>query len=377
VAFSFLEACVPTGYTPIYKVMRNGEDITGQFNDRTMQIKVELIAGGGEGDHCVILIDDRDWRIARPSPGENIQLYLGYQEIGLAYMGSFTIDEVTFLGMPRSIQLTGTSTGFNTIQKAPQIANFNNKSVNDILSQIAGQSGLGTAISGSLGGVTIPFKNQVVSNLHMIHELERLTGAVAKIADGKLVFVPRDSTESASGFQIPTLVLVPEHFGTWQVRYSDRSSYAGVKAAYWDKDQHIRQWVTSAIAGAEEGSDHFVLGQVFNSQGEAQSAAGAKGQALKRAEVNALFDLAKGDPWIRDTQTLVVSGMRDGIDGSYTVDKAIHTYIKSTGIKSSLECRAPGDGVDFSDRAEEWFLKPLPGEPMGSVIPDGTFNGPF
>ena len=41
---------MPTGYTPIYRVMRNGVDITGQFNDRTTQIKVEHIAGGGEGD---------------------------------------------------------------------------------------------------------------------------------------------------------------------------------------------------------------------------------------------------------------------------------------------------------------------------------------
>jgi hypothetical protein len=98
-------------------------------------------------------------------------------------------------------------------------------------------------------------------------------------------------------------------------------------------------------------------------------------QALKRAEVKATFDLAKGDPWIHDTQTVLVSGMRDKIDGSYVVEKAIHTYIKTTGIRTTLECRAPGNGADFSDRADEEFLKPLPGEPMGSVIPDGTFNG--
>lgn len=364
--------------------MRGGVDITDKFNDRTVSIKVELTAGGGEGDRCDIKLDDRDWRLARPYPGEVIQIYLGYQEIGLAYMGSFEIDDVTFLGMPRSIQLTGTSTGFKSIQKAPQIANFDNKSVSDILGQMAGQSGLGTAISGDLGGKTIPFKNQVVSNLHMIHELERMYGAVAKIADGKLMFIPRDSTNTASGIGMPTLVLLPEHFGSWQVRYSDRTEYGKVKAAWWDKDQHMRQWVDQAMAGASGGGGGgggfdgaYTLGQMFNSKEEAESAAKAKSEALKRAEVQAVFDLAKGDPWIRDTQTLIVSGMRDGINGSYVVDKAIHTYIKTTGIRSTMQCRAPGNGADFSDRAEEWFLKPLPGEPMGTVIPDGTFNGPF
>ncbi|WP_315729783.1 hypothetical protein [Bradyrhizobium sp. SZCCHNRI2010] len=362
-----------TGYTPIYRIYRNGVDITGHFNDRTTQINVELTAGGGEGDRCEIIVDDRDWAIARPYPGETIQIWLGYEEIGLAYMGTYNIDDVIFMGMPRSIQLTGTSTGFKSIQKAPQIANFANKSVGDILGEMAGQTGLGVAISGDLAGKTIPFKNQVVSNLHMIHELERMYGAVAKIADGKLMFVPRDSTESASGVSLPTIVLQPEHFGTWKVRYSDRFSASEVKAAYWDKDEHIRKWVSSALPGGE--GDPFSLGQLFNSQAEAEAAAGAKASAMKRAECDATFDLAKGDPWIRDQQTILVTRMRDGINGSYVVDKATHTYIKSSGIRTNLQCRAPGDGADYSDRADDEFLKPWPGEPTGGVLPGAPGSG--
>jgi phage protein D len=359
--------------------MRGGVDITDHFNDRTVQIKVELIAGGGEGDHCVIKLDDRDWRIAAVEPGETINIYLGYQEIGLSYMGSFEIDDVTYLGKPRSIQLTGTSTGFMNVQKAPAIKEFDNKSVADILGGIAGQTGLSLQIGGGLGAMTLPFKNQVVSNLHLIHELERQYGAMAKIADGKLIFVPRDGTTSVTGLSVPTLVLMPEHFGDWQVQYSGRTDYASTKAAWFDKKDMVRRWVDFGAqggGGVGKGSGGtYTLGQVFNSMEEAQAAVQSKMQALKRAEVKATFDLAKGDPWIHDTQTVLVSGMRDKIDGSYVVEKAIHTYIKTTGIRTTLECRAPGNGADFSDRADDEFLKPLPGEPMGSVIPDGTFNG--
>jgi uncharacterized protein len=69
--------------------------------------------------------------------------------------------------------------------------------------------------------------------------------------------------------------------------------------------------------------------------------------------------------------------MRDGINGGYTVDKATHTYIKSTGIRSNLECWAQGEAVDYSDLNEGpyFLLQPGPGEVMGSVIPDGSFNG--
>jgi phage protein D len=350
--------------------MKGGVDITDKFNDRTTSIKVDLISGGGDGDHCMIKVDDRDWAVVRPEPGENLSIWLGYQEVGLAYMGSFEIDEVTFLGMPRGIQLTGLSTGMRDIQKSPQIKDFANKSVNDILGGMASQTGLGVSIGAGIGGNTIPFKNQVVSNLHMIHELERIYGAVAKVVDGKLMFVARDSTESASGVALPTLVLLPEHFGTWQVRYSSRSDYSGTKAAWFDKDEMVRKWVSAGSSAASGGSTsgQYALGQLFNSQAEAEAAAKSKMEALKRAEVQAAFDLAKGDPWVRDMQTILVSGMRDGINGSYVIEKATHTYIKSTGIRSTLECRAPGDGADFSDRASDEFMRPGPGELMGEVL---------
>lgn len=366
-----------TGYTPIYRIMKDDVDITSRFNDRTTQINVELNSGGGEGDRCVIKVDDRDWRVARPFPGDNLDIWLGYQEVGLSFMGSFEVDDVTFLGMPRSIQLTGTSTGLRSLMKAPAIKEFDNKSVGDILGSMASKAGIGLSISADLAAKKLPFKNQVVSNLHMIHELERLYGAVAKIANGTLVFVPRDSTTSASGIEMPTLVLLPEHFGDWSVQYNSRAEYGQVKAAWRDKTDQIRKWVTTgAGSGGGGGSgETYAIGTLFNSMEEAQAAIESKKKALKRSEARALFDLAKGDPWIKDSQTLIVSGMRDGIDGSYVIEKATHMYVKNTGIKSKLECRPPGDGSNFADRATDEFLKPEPGELMGEVLKNGAFIG--
>lgn len=363
-----------TGYTPIYRVYKGGEDITGRLNDRTLQIRVDLQSGNGNDDQCTILVDDRDWRVARPLTGESLQIWLGYTEVGLAYMGTFEIDDVTFLGPPRNIKLTGKSTGSSDIQKAPAIREFANATVGQILGHMANQTSLGTAISGDLAGIQIPFKNQITSNLHMIHELERLTGAVAKVVDGKLMFVKRDGAETASGVALPTLVLHPEHFGTWQVRYSSKPGFGEVKAAWFDKDEMVRKWVGSAVTSGDGGvglakkfGGAFNIGQLFNSEGEAKAAAASQAENFKRAEVQAVFDLAKGDPWIRDQQTLLVTGMRDGIDGSYVIDKVTHTYVKSTGIKSQMECKAPGDGANYEEASKE-FMRPGPGETLGEYL---------
>lgn len=351
--------------------MKGGVDITDRFNDRTTEIKVELVAGGGDGDKCVIKVDDRDWKIARPVPGDYLEIYLGYTEVGVSYMGSFEIDDVFFIGPPRSIQLVGTSTGMKSLMKAPAIKEFDNKTVGDILGSMAGSAGLGVAIGSDMAGKTLPFKNQVVSNLHLIHELERMFGAVAKISDQKLIFVKRDGTATAMGQSMPTLVLLPEHFGTWNVHYSNRADYGSVKAAYRDKDTLVRKWVGSAASAggpSNQGDLEYKLGTLFNSKEEAEAAAQSRMESFRRSEVQAVFELAKGDPWVKDMQTLLVTGMRDGINGSYVIEKATHTYVKRTGIKSTFECKAPGTGADFSDRATEDFARPEPGELYGEYL---------
>jgi phage protein D len=357
---------VPTGYTPIYRILKDGVDVTARFNDRTTQIKVELISDGEEGDRATIVVDDRDWRIARPFPGDFLDISLGYAEVGLARMGSFQVDDVTFSGPPRSIQLTCTGTGYKSLMKAPAIQEYDNKTVGQILGEMGSAAGLGVMAAGDIAGKTVPFKNQVVSNLHLMNEIGRIYGGVAKVADGNIILTKRDGTQTASGTSIPSLILLPEHFGKWRVRHTDRPEFGQTWASYWDKFEHVRKWVDGG--GSGKGND-YPLGRMFNSEDEAKSAAKSKMSSLNRATVDAMFDLAKGDPWIRDAQPLVVAGMRDGINGSYVIEKATHSYVKSTGIDTVLECKRPGDeGVDFSDRAKDDLWSPLPGELLGEYL---------
>ncbi|WP_316207377.1 hypothetical protein [Bradyrhizobium sp. SZCCHNR3118] len=365
-----------TGYTPIYRIMKGGIDITSNFNDRTTQIKVELYAGGGQGDSCSITLDDRDWALAPIDPGDAIQVYLGYEEVGLAYQGNFNLLDVTYKGKPKQVILTGTSTKFADLQKTPTTREYIGMTVGEILKSMGGDTDVFTAISGDLADQEIATKNQITSNMHLLTELEQRYGAVAKVVDGKLMFIPRDSLTSASGQPVPTLVLQPEHFGDWEVRYSQRMDFSSTKAFWWDDHDNMPKWVKTTVKSIGQGSgEEYPIGTRFKTAAEAQAAADSKMQAFNRSTVQATFDLAKGDPWIRDQQTILVKNMRDRINGSYTVDRAVHTYIKSTGIRTNLECRAPGNGVDLSDRAPDELLTPNPGEPMGTVVPGAPGSG--
>lgn len=343
---------MPTGYTPIYRVYKDGYDVTDRFNDRTTAITVELVAGGGDGDVCQITVDDRDWLVERPLVGDNLEVHLGYEEVGLSYMGQFTIDNIVFNGPPKSITLHGNSTGMGTAIRSPIIRSYVQHTVSDILQEIAQAGGYQVQVHADLARKLFAFKNQSVSPLHMLQEMERTFGAVAKVADGRLIFVPRDAGETASGMAMPMLILGPSHFATWQVRHTNRTDYSGVRASYWDADAAERRWVQHdrPVVANEDGESLFRMGHLFGSREHAEAAAHARMMALTRAMGEGVFVLAKGDPWIRDQQHIIVQGMRDGIDGEYVVFKAQHSYSKDTGLVSQLECQPPGDGeTDESD----------------------------
>jgi phage protein D len=365
---------MPTSLTPIYRIIKGGDDITGHFNDRTTKIHCELKSGNGESDRFEVQLDDRDFRLKLPQTGAKLNIELGYKELGLSTMGSYQINEIYLTGTPKSMRLVGLAAGMKGLMKSPAIKEFDNKTIGDIVKEMAKKGKAEAVIDPELGAKKLPFLNQFNSNFHLLHELERRFGAVAKFANDKLIFKKRDDGEAVGGDALPMLVLLPHHFGEWSVKITDRPDYTSVKAAWWDKDQHKRVFEEekNGAAGdqAKQGDEDtpenpFIFGPLFNSKEEAKAAAKARVEALQRATGEVTVDLAKGDPWVKPQMPLIIRDMREGINGSYIIDTVIHTYVKDAGIKTRIVAKPPGDGNEFTDESNENYQAPLAGETMG------------
>ncbi|MGY2053201.1 phage late control D family protein [Methylobacterium sp. JK268] len=375
---------MPTGYTPAYQILKDGLDITGRFNDRTTAISV-VCASQGNGDLCTITIDDRDWAVARPDVGTKLSLSLGYKEVGLAPFGAFEIFEVTFLWTPRAIQLRGSSVSFLDTLKAPQIKEYENKTLGEIFGAIGQQGNLSVKVHPSVAGQKVQYLNQVTSSLHLMQELERRYGLIAKVADGKLSVVPKDSGQTASGQDMQTIVLREPHFGTGSVRHVTRPSFTKVRASYLDPDTNMRKFVEQAIPGAAGivGQEiPHTIGPMFRNEADAKAAAQSQSFALSNASALLECTLAKGDPWIRDQNKVLVAGMRDGIDGSYVTFNVSHGYTKEQGIVTTIKANPPGGGADYAtiynnatpEQRRMMFLEPGDGGLVGSVIANGLLG---
>ena len=370
---------MPTGFTPIYQILKGGVDITGHFNDRCVMVRVDYSSGDGDDDKCFITIDDRDWLIARPTLGETLNIALGYREVGMADMGEYTIEEVTFGWVPKTMTLAGTASGAYRAMRSPIVQEYDGKNLGEIFSDIAKRGGVEAVVHPDLKGKTYEYKNVITSPYMAAQELARHFNAVAKIANGKMIVVPRGAGESASGQTIPTLVLGPAHFGTGTVKHSNRSSHGGVKASYFDRDKNIRSFVEEKSTNKDdEGAPFFVPNRIFNSIEQAKSAAKSQMRAINRSRGDADLTLATGDPWIKDQQKLLIRGMRDGVNGSYVIELASHSYTAETGIQTAIKAKPPDDAGDFESlfvaasdaQLRDGFLVPDAGGLLGSVLRD-------
>lgn len=366
-------------YTPTFEVSKGGENITASLQRRSVSIKVELQSGNGGQDTCTIVADDRDWLLALPNVGDIIEVSLGYVETGLALMGSFELDEVTLVGPPKQIQIHGNSVGYSTAGKSPTVKNFEKTTVKEVVEWAAKQLGVQAVVDQDIGAKEIPYRNVTVSPMHLLGQLEREFGAVSKIGQGRLSFAGRDSGLTASGQEVPLVVLRQEHLGTWQVRHLNRSDYSSAVARYKDPITHKEEAATSksgvggTLGQGESGTDRpYTITGIFPTKDQAQAAADSTMKSLDRALGEGLFVLAQGDPWVRDQQRIYIIGTRDGIDGSYVSDIVTHEYTKETGLMTAIRTQSPGDGSSFAPLYEQdpgSALAPAPGQVVGDVLP--------
>lgn len=368
-------------YTPIFEVWKGGENRTANFRNRAVSIQVDLQSGNGGGDSCAITVDDRDWLMATPRVGDGLEVYLGYKEVGLAFMGTYMVDRVVFSGPPKQITVHGNAVDFNGSIKSAVTKEYSDKTLGEVIQSLAQVAGLSAQVDESLGSLKIPYMNVTTSPLNTIDGLARQFGGVFKITGDTVAITKRDSNNSVSGQSMGQVVLRPEHFADWTVEHLSRHDYDHVVAEWKDPNTNttkVAQADTQSSGfltanGEAQGGDRtFRLKFQFPTKEQAEAAAKAKMAELDDSLGSGAFRLAQGDPWIRDSQRLILNGFREGINGVYTTDFVSHTLSKDGALQTTIRTKPPNTGDTAFDTNIEGTIAPGVGQVTGDVLPVGS-----
>ncbi len=319
---------------PAFQILADKVDVTAKIQDRLLRLCI-TDAAGVKSDTAEISLDDRDAALEIPRKGAKLEIWLGYIETGVFLMGIYVVDEVELSGPPRTMLIRAKAADMLQTLKSPKTRPWDKVTLGNIVKKIASEHGYQPQVDPSLAGISFEHVDQTEeSDMHFLTRLAKQYDAVAKPANGYLVLVPKGSSKSAGGQDLPVVPLALSDLTSWNVTLADRGKYKTVKVYYHD-------WKTGKRTEIKVGTEDpaYVLRHTYPNADQAKAAGSAKLQGFFRGEAKASFCFP-GNPLVAAEIKLVVAGVRDGVDGEWIVRSVTHE-LSNSGYSSRVEAEAP------------------------------------
>lgn len=324
---------------PTCEITIDGRPASSTLVARVISCEVIDKEGLASDTVSIELLDDPPAAI--PRMGAIIGVSMGY--VGrMAFMGEFEAEEVEVRVLPNTMRIVGKAAGMRSEGKSTRERHWDNKSVADIVSQIAGEHGLTSAVDERVGTHVYPWVGQVgESDWAFLDRLAGRLNAIFSVKGGLLIFAARGSGESPAGSQLTPVIVTPAILkpDSISVRFADRARFKEVIAVWMDRGGGKKQEVK--VTSDSEGEGEYRIGEQFADEDEARLAAEAKARELLRRQCG--FDCeVVGDPAARGGAPLQFVGCRPGIDGmEFIIDTARHSFSKS-GYTTTLSGKQKG-----------------------------------
>jgi len=326
--------------TPIFRIVADGADITALINDRLLLLRTSD-KPGMESDEFELRIDDRDGQVALPRRGAGLEIYLGYAETSLARLGRYVVDEVEVSGPPDSIVIRGKASDMRGSGKTIRNGSWENVPLSTIVSDIAARNGWQPACQVATKVPRVDQLNE--SDFNFLTRLAKQYDCTAKVADGKLLVMPRQAGQSASGQQFGAITLTRPDVSRWQFRLGDRNAHKAVAAKHQDKKTGKLAVVSLENDDVPDGLPAVHTDRhIHPNKSAAESAAKARLAAFNRSTAGVRLEMP-GRTDIFAERPIIAQGFKVGLDGEYLADSVEQVYTQA-GWSTTVECNGGKKG---------------------------------
>ena len=324
--------------TPVIQLVADNEPLDDVIIARIMTLSI-TDNKNMDADELSLTLDDHDGALELPKRGVKLQCWLGFTDAGVHDMGVYVVDSSEWSGTPDTLSIKAKSANFKSSLKCGHSQSYHNATLGDIASEVAKRQELELAIRPELASINTGHIDQTdESDIHLLTRLCHQYGAVVNIKHGKLLIFTANSNESISGSKL-TLTEITRRTGD-QFRYmvEDRQAdYDDVSASYQDKKDAKRKTVKTADAKRKTKK----LKGTYKSREAANAAAQAESKRIKEQQAMFSLNTAYAYPAVTTESPVTLQGFKAEIDAlKWTVDKATHSYSKSSGLTTQLDLLA-------------------------------------
>ena len=310
------------------KIKINGEDKTALIIDRLTSLTVTDQAGL-DSDTLSLTLDDRAPHIKLPPVKATLQLWLNQ-----TYMGAWQVSELETDDRAGTLTIEATGAKMTGPIQTPRDASYDQITLGQLAAAIARRHGLPLAITAELKAEALGHIDQRgESDLALLTRLTHPLGAIAKLADQKLIIAHKDRAKSISGKPLPAITLDATAQGIYiRGTIKGRAKITQTRAYWQTADMPQKQAVTQGAAGQT-----YTLKGTYSARGVAKAAAWAKLKALQRAEIDIQCDLP-GHPACKAERPLTLANHRHA--GDYIIQSATHQIRPNQPYTTSLTAAA-------------------------------------
>lgn len=314
-----------------YKIVADGQDVTGNFSDRLIAMTV-IDEVGQKSDTATIELDDRDFAIALPEVGAKLQLALGF-EGELVDLGLYVVDEFSGNLAPSTLTIKAKAADMLGGIRARKTRAWRAVTIEDIVNKIAGEHGLKPQISDSLKDARFTYLAQTgESDLNFLTRIAKDMDAIAKPAGGYLVFARRGEGKAADGSDLPVFAATRSQMQDLDWTITGRGRYGRVIAEWSDP-------ATNTVHKVQEGDKEpeLRLRHRYASKDEAQRAAQSALETSKRA--SGKVSVALGGFWgdLLAGAKVSLGGVKPEIEGEWNITRVEHTLSNTLTTRFEAE----------------------------------------
>ncbi|MFJ4256690.1 phage late control D family protein [Pseudomonas monteilii] len=341
---------------PTYRIIADNKDITPLINDRLLLLRISD-KPGMESDEFELRIDDRDQAVALPGRGGRVEVLLGYEGKPLKRMGAFTVDEVQLSGPPDTLTIRGKASDMRGSGKTVRSGSWENVPLSQIANEVAKRNGWEPVCPVTTRVERVDQRNE--SDFNFVTRLARQYDSTAKVAEGRLLVMPRQDGKSTSGKALQVVTINKTDVERYQFRLGDRSTQKAVKTQHQDQKTGALQVVQLDNGEAPSGLPPVHTDRhIYPNKTAAAQAAKARLAAFNRSTASVRLEMAGRTDLFAEC-TINAQGFKVGLDGDYLVDSVEQTFTQS-GWTTTVECNGGKKGkAKASGKKKKDDTKPL------------------
>ena len=338
----------------------------------------------GTCDELSIEVDDSDGQVELPRMGADVEAEIGWDDTGQVSSFQGFMDDAHSGGKGskgsshgggrpgkdgaghggpvhasgsrskgRTLTMTAKSADMTSKVKGHRSAHKDKAKFGDVAKEWGQKAGLSDVkVDASLAAIERPYWSMAnESFMAWGDRIRRELGATFKIFGKIAVFVPRTGGTSASGKPLtPVAVTWGDNLIDWSASPVLSRPQYGSTAARWYDPKAAKHVTETADGGSGSGDAKHCHPTKHATKDNAKRQADSNKAELDREKGGCDGVTIDGDPDAQPGALCTISGIRDGVDGTYLIESVTHTLSRHGGFTTKLTLKQPSDGAGTDSR---------------------------